>query len=110
MTARTMPDPDGNLTSGIVVEEDRSSISQLANPEVPTPTVISNDERRLFESFSLMVFDFTEYEGGVFETARPRSSIQTKFSVEIAEKIDSRSVERLRVRFRFGSLSSVSFS
>jgi len=40
---KTILDLDGNVTSGIVVAEDKTSISLLVNPEVPTPTVISKD-------------------------------------------------------------------
>lgn len=40
---KTVLDLDGNVTSGIVVAEDKSSISLLVNPEAPTPTVISRD-------------------------------------------------------------------
>ncbi len=40
---KTVLDLDGNVTSGIVVAEDKSSISLLVNPEAPTPTMVSKD-------------------------------------------------------------------
>jgi len=40
---KTVLDLDGNVTSGIVVAEDKSSVSLLVNPEAPSPTVIAKD-------------------------------------------------------------------